>query len=527
MKKLFLLLAVAGLFITSCESGGIEEENGGSAIIPEITYSPKLLEFDSKGGEQEVVITANFEYDVTENADWLSINRVKNGVKVLADKSEQTSARTANVVISNDKYDIRKIIEVRQGAYAPKIKLSQQTVECEFEPDTYSVDVTSPYSWTAESNNDWLIVESTMGIAGTEKLTFSILRHEEEKERKGTIVLKNTDYNLIAELYVIQKAFVPSITIEPKSLNFVAEGGEQEVVITSNFDYKVSTNADWIEYSRGENSLKISVSGAISSEKRTADIVISNDKYNISEIINISQDGVSDSKKVILYTSSNGKVVTPYSTKVFGANIVSNTYKNGQGIIIFDATVTSIGYQAFNNCSSLTSVTIPNSVTSIGNNAFYDCSSLTSVTIGNSVTEIGWYAFFSCDSLTSITIPDSVTKIGYMTFSGCSSLTSVTIGNSVTSIGHYAFYYCSSLTSVTIPDSVTSIGEYAFCKCSSLTSVYCKPTTPPMGGSSMFSSNASGRKIYVPTASVDAYKSALDWRHYTSDIVAYDFSAAQ
>jgi len=133
--------------------------------------------------------------------------------------------------------------------------------------------------------------------------------------------------------------------------------------------------------------------------------------------------------------------------------------------------VTSIGYKAFDDCTSLTSVTIPDSVTSIGDSAFSGCTSLTSVTIPDSVTSIGDSAFSGCTSLTSVTIPDSVTSIGDSAFSGCTSLTSVTIPDSVTSIGYEAFFNCTSLTSVTIPDGVTSIGEDAFRNCTSLTSV--------------------------------------------------------
>ncbi len=183
--------------------------------------------------------------------------------------------------------------------------------------------------------------------------------------------------------------------------------------------------------------------------------------------------------------------------------------------------VTSIGKSAFYNCSSLKSVTIPDSVTSIGDYAFIYCSSLTSITIPDSVTEIGVLAFRSCSNLTSVTIPDSVTSIGDSAFSYCRSLTSVTIGDSVTSIGDSAFSYCSSLTSITIPDSVTSIEDSAFKNCRRLECIYCKPITPPTLGGYVFSNISSMAKIYVPTESVDVYKSR--WSAYKSNIVGYDF----
>ncbi|MBP3289824.1 MAG: leucine-rich repeat domain-containing protein, partial [Alistipes sp.] len=123
----------------------------------------------------------------------------------------------------------------------------------------------------------------------------------------------------------------------------------------------------------------------------------------------------------------------------------------------------------------------------------------------------------------------SVTEIGRSAFSSCSSLTSTTIPNSVTKIGDYAFYHCSSLTSITIPDSVTTIGWRAFRNCSSLKSVYCRPQTPPTAEYESYSSwgafsdNASGRKIYVPYSSVEAYKAAYGWEYYADAIVGYDF----
>ena len=161
--------------------------------------------------------------------------------------------------------------------------------------------------------------------------------------------------------------------------------------------------------------------------------------------------------------------------------------------------VTSIGDNAFDRCSSLKSVTIPDSVTSIGIGVFGGCSSLTSVTIPNSVTSIGDAAFCCCSSLTGVTIPDGVTSIGFCAFSGCSSLTSVTIPNSVTSIGDLAFDGCSSLKSVTIPNSVTSIGDNAFSLCSSLKSVTI-PNSVTSIGKDAFSACKSLTSVTIPNS---------------------------
>ena len=167
---------------------------------------------------------------------------------------------------------------------------------------------------------------------------------------------------------------------------------------------------------------------------------------------------------------------------------------------------TDIGQYAFDGCSGLTSITIPDCVASIGDGerAFYDCSGLTSITIPDSVTSIGSYAFAYCDGLTSVTIPDSVTSIVGSAFNGCTGLTSIVVeeGNSVyhsagnclietasktltagcktsaipddysvTSIGGDAFSGCVGLTSITIPDGVTNIGSSAFRGCTGLTSI--------------------------------------------------------
>ena len=199
----------------------------------------------------------------------------------------------------------------------------------------------------------------------------------------------------------------------------------------------------------------------------------------------------------IFYTSSDGNIVNPTNPNGFGANIISNTYENGQGIITFDGPVTSIGQEAFYACTSLTSISIPNSVTTIGHLAFTGCSSLTSITVPKSVTDIGKSqvgetyrgpVFTYCPALTSIVVEEGnpiydsrdncnaiIQTATNTLIAGCQN---TTIPNSVTSIGDYAFNGCSSLTSITIPNHITNIQSNPFLSCSSLATIVVESGNP-------------------------------------------------
>ena len=186
----------------------------------------------------------------------------------------------------------------------------------------------------------------------------------------------------------------------------------------------------------------------------------------------------------IWYTSKDGDIVEPnmllkrYISEVFGVNMVSNTYQDGKGVIVFDDDVKWIGAMAFKD---------------------------------------------QCN-LTSISIPEGVTKIMKTSFANCTSLTSITIPHGVTDINERAFYGCTNLTSIIIPNSVVKIGDNAFANCTSLASIYCKLSNPPtLYGNNTFAGVSSDCKLYVQPKSVEIYKKTTGWRKFYNTTVGYDF----
>ncbi len=176
----------------------------------------------------------------------------------------------------------------------------------------------------------------------------------------------------------------------------------------------------------------------------------------------------------ICYTSTDGNIVEPFDSEVFGVNILSNTIEYdpygmmAMGVITFDGPVTTIGENAFLGKETLATLTIPESVTQIANNAFESCKSLIGIEIPENVTTIGERAFSNCEALADLSLGSGLISIGNSAFSGCISLTSVLIPDSVTSIGNSAFNGCSHLLEITLSSNLELIDEFLLSACSSL-----------------------------------------------------------
>ena len=195
----------------------------------------------------------------------------------------------------------------------------------------------------------------------------------------------------------------------------------------------------------------------------------------------------------IWYTSLDGKVVEPNMVEGWGANILSNTYHNGKGKIIFDGPITDIAINAFKEIRTLKTITLPNGIMYIGANAFASCNYMESITLPACLYGIYDSAFHQCYTLTELTIPDSVVEIATTTFFSCSNLQYIyskfstpdnmslvvdgvlnwvspkypsgdyIIPDGVKSIGNYAINYPQNVITVTIPDSVESFtGNHPF-----------------------------------------------------------------
>ena len=204
--------------------------------------------------------------------------------------------------------------------------------------------------------------------------------------------------------------------------------------------------------------------------------------------------------------------------------------------------LTSLGSNAFQNCTSLAITSLPETITTYGSNIFYGCTGLITITLPESMTTMPGALFYSCTNLTTVNFPSNLTNISSSAFDGCSNLILTSLPDTITVIAFYAFYNCSKITLTILPSSLTTIDQRAFCgctgltqitipagvatingnafsACTNLTSVTILATTPPTmnsGGKVVFPYSNTNFKIYVPSASLNTYKTATNWSELAS-----------
>lgn len=334
-----------------------------------------------------------------------------------------------------------------------------------------------------------------------------------------TITVKNptpiafTESNIFAGIGKNTPLIVPVGTVEAykvaeqwKDFNFILEPSELTIAVTPGNLTNLLTAEQKIQVQ------KLTLTGTMNARD------FQTMKKELIGIIDIDLSEVS----IVAYTGTQGTGGTSnivYPADEIPISGMGPRYKN----VVLPINLISIGSDAFDACSLMTSIQLPNTVTSIGSYAFYGCLRLSDINIPAGVTSIGDAAFTSCYTLPSITIPEGTTSIGASTFQNCINLTSVGLPSTVTSIGTKAFMSCEKLKTILIYANVNTIGGYAFANCAGLDTVYAKPTVPIALGLNtgatpyVFYGKKSTCTLRVPENSKAAYVAADQWKEFGSD----------
>ena len=171
-----------------------------------------------------------------------------------------------------------------------------------------------------------------------------------------------------------------------------------------------------------------------------------------------------------------------------------------------------IGGSAFYQCNSLQEITLPKNLKHVGSYAFSQCSQLKDIILPSEVETISYHAFEYCNNLASIQFPPSLKRIESYAFSGCSKLSSINLPG-LTSISENTFNGCSNLTEVKLPSTLERIGDNAFSSCDNLNKVYTYTVLPINIDQNTFT-NFKATTLYVPTQSYDNYYWSTQWGQF-------------
>lgn len=172
------------------------------------------------------------------------------------------------------------------------------------------------------------------------------------------------------------------------------------------------------------------------------------------------------------------------------------------------SSVTTIGEHAFKNCKALSQIELPSQLTTISKEAFENCA-LTSLELPAKVATIGERAFKNCKGLTHVNLPDACVTLDKEAFRECSSLAEIDLGASLRHIGEHALRE-TAISTLVLPETVTEVGKKVAEKCKSLSRIECHAIVPPK----LDGVSDNKVELYVPATSVNAYRSAKNWKNF-------------
>ena len=545
MKKLLLLFALVGMVAVGCTANSTDDDQNPQTEQPGPSGDEDLSftnntntapTISHEGGTAKISFTASLSWSVSVYADWLSVSQDEgeagNGSFVITAEPNTTAKERKGVVaikLSNNKsYEIT----VKQSFNADSddiefINNTNTAPHMEFGGGTVQIAFLAKTDWTVTCYADWLSTSKSSGAAGENSFFITAASNPKEEERSGVVAIKSKN----------NKSYEIKVTQDPNAGIMQLTVAANEVLYTTVFDTQIKLynesgfGGNLISHSydveKGYGSIRFDNYVTSIPSKAFKDCTTLESIYLPEGVTYIAPDafeGCTNLKYIISPNSTNYSMfiyngelmaIAPGLTdvtipkEVTGIRAAVFQYSKVENLTLYANT--SIEANAFKNNRTLKTVTIIDSekgYSTIGSNAFYQCSQLTDVSIGKGLVSIGENAFYGCGNLQSIKIPDTLTSIGEEAFEYCYSLrivdisdlsawckiefsnpdanplnngsdlylngkkvTELTIPSDITEIHDYTFYNCLSLTSVTIPYGVTSIGKGAFSDCSRLTSI--------------------------------------------------------
>lgn len=389
--------------------------------------------------------------------------------------------------------------------------LSLDNIQTNSESQEVEVTINSILNYDITSDEGWLWItpSSKTGQRGTNKITFIISQNTTTSARVAKITIGNKSYGIARTISVKQEAGEPYITLSDTNLNFDMDSGAKSVSVDSNVDFTFKSSEEWCKVSLSSNNLYIRVNANVETISREAVVTIENEKYGISEKIQVTQSALAPtlsigsetldfaidggSKEVVIsanfeyqvsctanwlqiVNSKNGIQVTSNvcmdtESRTADISIVGEKYGISKTVKVVQDGMTEYDFNRvlFYRTSDKNIVTPYNTTdfgASIIANEYNSSTDKGCIIFNTGISNIGDEAFMSCKNLTDITIPKSVISIGERSFQSC-GLSTIEL-DGISSIGGGAFSYCDNLTNITIPNSVVYIGNEVFYHCNNI-----------------------------------------------------------
>lgn len=353
-----------------------------------------------------------------------------------------TSSDEAVVSVSNGKITALKsgkaTITAKSGTCSADcvVTISVNTESIILDKTTLSLAVGESAILTATVKPDDA-TDKTVTWSSSDESVVKVDNGKVTARKSGTSTVSAKCGGKTAECVVTVTVPVSSVTLDKTTLS-LAVGESATLTATVKPDDATDKTVTWS--SSDESVVKVDngkVTALTTGQARITAVI-----GNITASCDIT---VYQSDNVIIYTTTDKKVLKPYNEDAFGSAIVSNTYVGDVGIITFEKPVTFIGNMAFYQQSKLQSIVIPNTVSTIGKKSFESCKGLLSVKLPHSLTSIDAYAFYSCSSMKALMFPDNVLEIGEYAFDLCENAfenNTLVLPKKLQTISSYAFNHC-------------------------------------------------------------------------------------